>query len=82
MIENNNPRHRGIKTVNVEPLYEPTGREPQPPPVGDENGRVVFSYSPSSVVNYVSTWGASELGLFGSFIETNSPIIISIKMKM
>lgn len=38
-----------------EPYYQPTGRELQPRPVGEENGEVVYSYNPISAVNYVST---------------------------
>jgi len=37
-----------------EPLNAPTGNELKPRPVGEENGIVVFSYSPISAVNYVS----------------------------
>lgn len=37
-----------------EPYYQPSGRELQPRPVGDENGAVVFTYNPISAVNYVS----------------------------
>ncbi|KMZ09665.1 uncharacterized protein Dsimw501_GD17141, isoform M [Drosophila simulans] len=35
-----------------EPLNAPTGNELKPRPVGEENGIVVFSYSPISAVNY------------------------------
>ncbi|XP_033238547.1 cytosolic carboxypeptidase Nna1 isoform X5 [Drosophila pseudoobscura] len=35
-----------------EPLNIPTGNELKPRPVGEENGIVVFSYSPISAVNY------------------------------
>ncbi|XP_017055426.1 cytosolic carboxypeptidase Nna1 isoform X11 [Drosophila ficusphila] len=35
-----------------EPLNSPTGNELKPRPVGEENGIVVFSYSPISAVNY------------------------------
>ncbi|XP_017141222.1 uncharacterized protein LOC108155072 isoform X11 [Drosophila miranda] len=37
-----------------EPLNTPTGNELKPRPVGEENGIVVFSYSPISAVNYFS----------------------------
>ncbi|XP_034124771.1 uncharacterized protein LOC117581551 isoform X12 [Drosophila guanche] len=37
-----------------EPLNAPTGNELKPRPVGEENGIVVFSYSPISAVNYFS----------------------------
>lgn len=36
-----------------EPYYQPTGREVQPKPVGEEAGSVVFQYYPMSAVNYV-----------------------------
>ncbi|XP_030379191.1 cytosolic carboxypeptidase Nna1 isoform X2 [Scaptodrosophila lebanonensis] len=35
-----------------EPLNTPTGNELKPRPVGEENGIVVFTYSPISAVNY------------------------------
>lgn len=35
-----------------EPYYQPTGRELQPRPVGEENGVVVYTYNPISAVNY------------------------------
>ncbi|XP_075213726.1 nna1 carboxypeptidase [Lycorma delicatula] len=34
--------------------YQPTGREIQPKPVGDESGTIVFQYYPMSAVNYFS----------------------------
>ncbi|KAK4324423.1 hypothetical protein Pmani_004939 [Petrolisthes manimaculis] len=37
-----------------EPFYEPTGTELRPQPVGDELGRVVYQYYPTSAVNYFS----------------------------
>lgn len=37
-----------------EEYYQPTGREVQPKPVGEEAGQVVFQYYPVSAVNYVS----------------------------
>lgn len=37
-----------------EPYYQPTGKELQPRPVGEENGVVVFNYQPISAVHYVS----------------------------
>ncbi|KAH8273289.1 hypothetical protein KR018_005272, partial [Drosophila ironensis] len=37
-----------------EPLNAPTGNELKPRPVGEENGIVVFSYSPISAVNYAT----------------------------
>ncbi|XP_032582268.1 cytosolic carboxypeptidase Nna1 isoform X13 [Drosophila sechellia] len=40
--------------VVPEPLNAPTGNELKPRPVGEENGIVVFSYSPISAVNYFS----------------------------
>ncbi|XP_045593717.1 uncharacterized protein [Procambarus clarkii] len=40
--------------VYPEPFYEPTGAELRPQPVGDELGRVVYHYYPTSSVNYFS----------------------------
>jgi len=37
-----------------EEYCQPTGREVQPKPVGEEAGQVVFQYYPVSAVNYVS----------------------------
>ena len=37
-----------------EEYYQPTGREVQPKPVGEEAGQVVYQYYPVSAVNYVS----------------------------
>lgn len=34
--------------------YQPTGKEIQPKPIGEEAGTVVFQYYPMSAVNYVS----------------------------
>ena len=46
-------------------FYDPTGKEPQPRPVGEEHGSVVYNYRPASQVNYfsrsVSAAGACEL---------------------
>lgn len=39
-----------------EPYYQPSGRELQPRPVGEENGVIVYSYNPISAVNYVSSF--------------------------
>ena len=43
-----------IKSIPSSPelFYEPTGKEPQPRPIGDEHGVTVFSYYPTSSVNY------------------------------
>ncbi|EAA06129.5 AGAP000113-PA, partial [Anopheles gambiae str. PEST] len=38
-----------------EPYYQPTGKELQPRPVGEENGIIVYNYNPTSAVHYVST---------------------------
>ncbi|XP_055617456.1 cytosolic carboxypeptidase Nna1 isoform X2 [Toxorhynchites rutilus septentrionalis] len=35
-----------------EPYYQPTGKELQPRPVGEENGVIVFNYNPTSAVHY------------------------------
>ncbi|KAK8738144.1 hypothetical protein OTU49_004067 [Cherax quadricarinatus] len=40
--------------VYPEPFYESTGTELRPQPVGDELGRVVYHYYPTSSVNYFS----------------------------
>uniref|UniRef100_A0A336MBI9 CSON013163 protein n=1 Tax=Culicoides sonorensis TaxID=179676 RepID=A0A336MBI9_CULSO len=37
-----------------EPYYQPTGKELQPRPVGEENGVVVYNYNPISAVHYFS----------------------------
>ena len=37
-----------------ESFYQASGRELRPQPVGDEMGRVVYHYYPTSAVNYVS----------------------------
>ncbi|XP_055709584.1 cytosolic carboxypeptidase Nna1 isoform X5 [Phlebotomus papatasi] len=37
-----------------EPYYQPTGKELQPRPVGEENGIVIYNYNPVSAVNYFS----------------------------
>ncbi|KFB48996.1 AGAP000113-PB-like protein [Anopheles sinensis] len=36
-----------------EPYYQPTGKELQPRPVGEENGIIVYNYNPTSAVHYV-----------------------------
>ncbi|XP_034124763.1 cytosolic carboxypeptidase Nna1 isoform X4 [Drosophila guanche] len=43
-----------------EPLNAPTGNELKPRPVGEENGIVVFSYSPISAVNYAKPRAKKE----------------------
>ncbi|XP_017141205.1 cytosolic carboxypeptidase Nna1 isoform X8 [Drosophila miranda] len=43
-----------------EPLNTPTGNELKPRPVGEENGIVVFSYSPISAVNYAKPRAKKE----------------------
>uniref|UniRef100_A0A182SU08 Peptidase M14 domain-containing protein n=1 Tax=Anopheles maculatus TaxID=74869 RepID=A0A182SU08_9DIPT len=35
-----------------EPYYQPTGKELQPRPVGEENGIIVYNYNPTSAVHY------------------------------
>lgn len=42
--------------------YQPTGKEIQPKPVGEEAGRIVFQYYPMSAVNYV--------GFINFYLET------------
>ncbi|XP_061502104.1 cytosolic carboxypeptidase 2 isoform X2 [Anopheles gambiae] len=36
-----------------EPYYQPTGKELQPRPVGEENGIIVYNYNPTSAVHYL-----------------------------
>ncbi|XP_039435421.1 cytosolic carboxypeptidase 2 isoform X4 [Culex pipiens pallens] len=45
-----------------EPYYQPTGKELQPRPVGEENGVILFNYNPTSAVHYFSrsTVGGSK----------------------
>lgn len=33
-------------------FYDPTGKEPQPRPLGEVHGLVVYDYQPTSAVNY------------------------------
>ncbi|XP_050714852.1 cytosolic carboxypeptidase 2-like isoform X2 [Eriocheir sinensis] len=47
-------RHLVDWPVYPEEFYEPTGTELRPQPVGDEMGRVVYQYYPTSSVNYFS----------------------------
>jgi hypothetical protein len=47
-------QHVDTSLSAVEEYYQPTGREVQPKPVGEEAGQVVFQYYPVSAVNYVS----------------------------
>ena len=35
-----------------EVFYNPTGKEPQPRPLGEEHGTLCYEYSPSSPVSY------------------------------
>ncbi|KAJ9594580.1 hypothetical protein L9F63_027438, partial [Diploptera punctata] len=49
-----------------EQYYQPTGREVQPKPVGEEAGQVVFQYYPVSAVNYFSR---SSVGGSKYFLE-------------
>ncbi|RXG56017.1 hypothetical protein Avbf_04124 [Armadillidium vulgare] len=37
-----------------ETFYQPSGKELRPQPVGDEMGRIVYQYYPTSTVNYFS----------------------------
>lgn len=43
-----------IKSVPAmtEVFYEVTGKEPQPRPLGEEHGVVIFEYLPTSSVSY------------------------------
>ncbi|XP_063240662.1 cytosolic carboxypeptidase Nna1 [Bacillus rossius redtenbacheri] len=50
-----------------EQYYQPTGKEVQPKPVGEEAGQVVFQYYPMSAVNYFSR---SSVGGSKYFLET------------
>ncbi|PSN47951.1 hypothetical protein C0J52_10322 [Blattella germanica] len=50
----------------AELYYQPTGREVQPKPVGEEAGQVVFQYHPVSAVNYFSR---SSVGGSKYFLE-------------
>lgn len=43
--------------------YQPTGKEIQPKPVGEEDGTIVFQYYPMSAVNYVSRYSILSLML-------------------
>jgi 4-amino-4-deoxy-L-arabinose transferase-like glycosyltransferase len=47
-------QHLDASLSAPEEYYQPTGREVQPKPVGEEAGQVVFQYYPVSAVNYVS----------------------------
>jgi hypothetical protein len=57
-------QHVGTTSSTSEEYYQPTGREVQPKPVGEEAGQVVFQYNPVSAVNYVSTLSAQQLSTF------------------
>ncbi|GAB0093380.1 Nna1 [Sergentomyia squamirostris] len=43
-----------------EPYYQPTGKELQPRPVGEENGIVIYNYNPVSAVNYTNSDSDSD----------------------
>ncbi|RZF43046.1 hypothetical protein LSTR_LSTR001224 [Laodelphax striatellus] len=47
-------QHIDYTPAEPELYYQPTGREIQPKPVGDDSGTVVFQYYPMSAVNYFS----------------------------
>ncbi|PNF23664.1 hypothetical protein B7P43_G02497 [Cryptotermes secundus] len=47
-------KHVDTTLSTPEEYYQPTGREVQPKPVGEEAGQVVFQYYPVSAVNYFS----------------------------
>ncbi|XP_058444182.1 cytosolic carboxypeptidase Nna1-like isoform X2 [Malaya genurostris] len=44
--------HINYAPESPEPYYQPTGKELQPRPVGEENGVIVFNYNPTSAVHY------------------------------
>lgn len=46
--------HINYAPETPEPYYQPTGKELQPRPVGEENGVIVFNYNPTSAVHYNS----------------------------
>jgi len=46
-------RHFNIPPAGPEPFYVSTGSEPQPRPVGDEMGTVIYDYQPKLCVDYV-----------------------------
>lgn len=48
-----------------EAFYEASGTELRPQPVGDELGRVVYQYYPTSSVNYVSCSGNEFFFIIG-----------------
>lgn len=54
--------HINYAPETPEPYYQPTGKELQPRPVGEENGVIVFNYNPTSAVHYFSrsTVGGSK----------------------
>ncbi|XP_046995654.1 cytosolic carboxypeptidase Nna1-like [Schistocerca americana] len=54
-----------------EQYYQPTGREVQPKPIGEESGTVVFQYYPMSAVNYFSrsSVGGSKYFMDASPVE-------------
>ncbi|XP_055525554.1 cytosolic carboxypeptidase Nna1 isoform X2 [Wyeomyia smithii] len=54
--------HINYAPESPEPYYQPTGKELQPRPVGEENGVILFNYNPTSAVHYYtrSTVGGSK----------------------
>ncbi|XP_058827587.1 uncharacterized protein LOC131687507 isoform X2 [Topomyia yanbarensis] len=44
--------HINYAPESPEPYYQPTGKELQPRPVGEENGVILFNYNPTSAVHY------------------------------
>lgn len=46
-------QHIEYTPATPELYYQPTGKEIQPKPVGEESGTIVFQYYPMSAVNYV-----------------------------
>ncbi|EAT32908.1 AAEL014854-PA, partial [Aedes aegypti] len=44
--------HINYAPETPEPYYQPTGKELQPRPVGEENGVIVYNYNPTSAVHY------------------------------
>lgn len=54
--------------------YQPTGKEIQPKPVGEEAGRIVFQYYPMSAVNYV--------GFINFYLETAQKKMVFNEMRV
>ncbi|XP_062539685.1 uncharacterized protein LOC134207791 isoform X2 [Armigeres subalbatus] len=55
--------HINYAPETPEPYYQPTGKELQPRPVGEENGVIVFNYNPTSAVHYARFYSSPVLDL-------------------